>query len=83
MLNDDDIGPLTRLPRLFRWACAWIPFFAYFVRQRMVFRLRHNRKVAIEGTSENAAMSRAAEQFLEKEVKDPDLCELLRPRSKC
>jgi hypothetical protein len=63
--------------------CTWVPFFAYFVRQKMNFRMRLNMKVATNMTDENDVMTRASERFLEQEVKDEKLREILNPRSKC
>jgi len=37
----------------------------------------------MDNTRENDAMNRTAKQFLESEVKDPDLREILMPHSKC
>ena len=49
----------------------------------MIFHIRVNRRVAMDNTRENDAMNRAAKQFLESEVKDPYLREILTPHSKC
>jgi hypothetical protein len=38
---------------------------------------------ATNKTVENDLMTQTAEQFLEKEVKDPELREILKPHSKC
>ena len=63
--------------------CFWVPFFAYFVRQRMNFRMRLNMRTATNMTDENDVMTRASESFLEQEVKDEKLREMLKPHSKC
>jgi hypothetical protein len=49
----------------------------------MNFRMRRNMAAATDKTAENDLMTRTAEQFLEKEVKDPELREILKPHSKC
>ncbi|KAH8816705.1 hypothetical protein F5884DRAFT_873456 [Xylogone sp. PMI_703] len=67
---------------LFRFACSWIPMFAYLVRQRMNWRMRLNMLSATNMTKQNDTMTKMAEDWLEHEVKDPELRELLKPHSK-
>jgi hypothetical protein len=49
----------------------------------MNFRMRLNMRTATNMTDENDVMTRVSERFLEQEVKDEKLREMLRPHSKC
>ncbi len=49
----------------------------------MNFRMRLNMYSATNGNKQNDAMTKAADDYREKEVKDPELRELLHPHSKC
>jgi hypothetical protein len=45
--------------------------------------MSRNMVVSKIGSKENNEMTRAAEDFLEKEVEDPELRKKLEPHSKC
>ena len=69
---------------MFRTALTWIPFFAYFVRLRMNVRMMiMGRKMATDGDPVNDATTQQAIEFMESQIKDPELREILRPKSKC
>jgi cation diffusion facilitator CzcD-associated flavoprotein CzcO len=70
--------------RWFRFAISWIPFFAYLFRQRMNVRMMlMGRKMATDNTPENDRMTKMAVDFMESQIKDPKLREIVRPYSKC
>ncbi|EXJ68486.1 uncharacterized protein A1O5_08279 [Cladophialophora psammophila CBS 110553] len=69
--------------RLFRWACRWVPCFAWLIRTRMNFRMmRFGRKMATDGDPLNDQMTAMAVKFMESEISDPELREKVRPDSK-
>jgi hypothetical protein len=45
--------------------------------------MKMGRKMAIDGDPVNDAMTQQAIQFMESQIKDPELREKLRPKSKC
>jgi hypothetical protein len=49
----------------------------------MNYRMSRNMAVAKIGSKENNLMTKAADDFLVKEVKDPELRKKLEPHSKC
>jgi hypothetical protein len=49
----------------------------------MNYRMSRNMAVSKIGSRENNVMTKAAEDFLAKEVKDPELKKKLEPHSKC
>ena len=62
----------------------WIPGFAYLVRQRMNLRMMmFGKKAATDNSPQNDLMTRTAVNFMESQVKDPKLREIVRPNSKC
>jgi cation diffusion facilitator CzcD-associated flavoprotein CzcO len=75
---------LTGGIRLFRFAISWIPLFAYLVRQRMNLRMMIlGRQMATDHSKENDRMTKLAVDFMESQIQDPELQELVRPYSKC
>ncbi|KAL6228768.1 hypothetical protein BDW75DRAFT_226288 [Aspergillus navahoensis] len=66
-----------------RWAMKWVPFFAWFLRARLNLRMMINgRKMATEGDPLNDKMTQLAATFMESQIKDPELREILQPDSK-
>ncbi|KAI8933950.1 hypothetical protein NX059_008724 [Plenodomus lindquistii] len=68
--------------RLFRWALKWVPFFAQAVRARMNLRMMiYGPKMATDGHPLNDKMTQSAVSFMESQIKDPELRDLVRPDS--
>jgi hypothetical protein len=69
---------------LFRFAVAYLPLFAWLVRLRMNLRMmRYGKKMATDGHPENDVMTKKAVEFMESQIRDPQLREKVRPNSKC
>ena len=70
--------------RLFRFLISWIPFMAYAVRQYMNLRMMiMGRRMATDNSKENNHMTQLGIDFMESQIKDPELREIVRPYSKC
>jgi cation diffusion facilitator CzcD-associated flavoprotein CzcO len=73
-----------RYSGLFRWAVRWVPGFVWLARQRMNVRMmRFGKRAATDNSPENDLMTKTAIDFMEKQIQDPKLREIVRPHSKC
>jgi cation diffusion facilitator CzcD-associated flavoprotein CzcO len=83
--------PLVVLPRMdmplstiFKWACRWIPLFAWIWRWKMTLEFGKRAMMgAVDNSAANDRVNFVANKFMEKQVKDPGLRKLLRPNAKC
>ncbi|KAH7082310.1 hypothetical protein FB567DRAFT_605627 [Paraphoma chrysanthemicola] len=67
----------------YRWAFKYVPLFAWLVRARLNLRMMIlGRKMATEGDPVNDQMTQLATTFMESQIQDPGLREILRPDSK-
>lgn len=61
-----------------------MPFFAFF--QRLIINLwviRFGQKLATDGDDMNDDMNQKAVEYMESQIKDPKLREIVRPNAKC
>ncbi|KEF51206.1 uncharacterized protein A1O9_12709 [Exophiala aquamarina CBS 119918] len=68
---------------LFRFCLKYVPWFAWIVRQRMNLRMMmYGKETARNNSPQNDAMNRMAVSFMESQVEDPKLRQILRPTAK-
>ncbi|KAK5311793.1 hypothetical protein LTR93_011591 [Exophiala xenobiotica] len=68
---------------MYRWALKWVPFFAFFQRFVVnVWVMRYGQRLATDGSDMNDDMSQKAVEYMESQIKDPKLREILRPNAK-
>jgi cation diffusion facilitator CzcD-associated flavoprotein CzcO len=72
------------LSTIFKWACRWIPLFAWIWRWKMTLEFGKRAMMgAVDNSAANDRVNFVANKFMERKVTDPSLRKLLRPSAKC